>query len=622
MASSSKVSGDVYAVLSSSTLYPHQTLIPTESTPLITSSSVSVRSRDLRISLVHRSLSSLAFSFKRALHSLRLPADNDNLSSSTMNADTRPLPPHRRTYGPWHFIGLWVITGSFNIGGWTTGSSLISLGLNVQQAMTTVIIGHTIVGLVCVLAGSPGAKWHIGFPILQKTAWGVHGAIIPLAQRVMLSFVWYATQVYWGGQCVRTFLTALWPGFNSAFRAPMAGGTMTRGDFVGFILFSIMCLPLIWIKPEKYKIPFTVAACTVIPTVFALLAWSVYTAGSAGPLVRDVRAVGILPAQGTQLVWMFILGVCTNIGGISAHIFSQSDFTRFARRPNDQLVSQLVFVPLNTIVVALAGIVCTSCAVDLFPEYEGTLLWEPFRFLDAAQSHYNNSTLARFGVAIASAAFILAQFGIAVAENALSNGMDLSGLLPRYFNLRRGGYLTAAVAFAVQPWKLLNGASKFLTIMGGYGVFLGSMTGVMFADYYLLRHQRLKLSSLYEMSDASIYWYWRGFNWRAAVSWVLGTWALLPGFVQRVRDPTVQLPGWSQLYYMAWPVGCFGAVAAYVALNLWFPVDYAADVDDHDYFGTFDVEEAPVLWGEEVEGRSGDTMADSSAKGKKACTSV
>ena len=48
-----------------------------------------------------------------------------------VNKDTRPLPPSRRPYGPWEFVGLWMVTGSFNVGGWTTGSALISLGLNV-----------------------------------------------------------------------------------------------------------------------------------------------------------------------------------------------------------------------------------------------------------------------------------------------------------------------------------------------------------------------------------------------------------------------------------------------------------------------------------------------------------
>lgn len=525
-------------------------------------------------------------SLKTILERIEVSRETDVATTAYMNRDTRPLPPDRRTYGPWQFVGLWVVTGSFNIGGWTTGSSLIALGLNVWQAMITVIIGHCMVGIICVLAGGPGAKWHIGFSILQKSSWGMFGAMFPLVQRIVLSFIWYSTQVYWGGQCVRTFITALWPSFKNLSQ-PLANGTMTTGDFTGFIIFSILCLPLIWIKPEKYKIPFAIAAMTVIPTVFALLIWCTAQASGAGPLVKDVSLVGVEQAKGSHLAWMFILGICTNIGGISTHIFSQSDFTRFARRPRDQLISQLAFVPLNTIIVALIGIVCTSCAAQLFPEQQGTLLWEPYRLLDTLQAHYHHSSRARAAVAFASLAFILAQFGIAVAENALSNGIDLSALLPRYFNLRRGGYVTAAVAFIMQPWQLLNGASKFLTVMGGYGVFLGSMTGIMFADYYLIRSRKLKLTSLYDASSSSHYWYWNGVNWRAGVAWVVATWPLLPGFVRRVQDPSVEMSGWSHLYYMAWPFGCLLAVAIYCGLNALSPLDKPDAVDDADYFGTF-----------------------------------
>ncbi|CRK15446.1 hypothetical protein BN1723_010674 [Verticillium longisporum] len=391
---------------------------------------------------------------RRAFRRIELPRETDVSTTAYMNHDTRPLPPSRRTYGPWQFVGLWVVTGSFNIGGWTTGSALIALGLNVWQAMLTVIIGHCLVGLICVLTGAPGAKWHIGFCILQKSSWGMWGAFIPMVQRIMLSFIWYSTQVYWGGQCVRTFISSIWPSFNRLDK-PLADGTMTVADFTGFIIFSLLCLPLIYIRPERYHIPFAIAALTVIPTV----------------------------------VTIFI--------------------------------------------------------------------------------------------------YCLATFGIAVAQNALSNGIDLSALAPRLFNLRRGGYLTAACAFILQPWRLMNGASKFLTVMGGYGVFLGSMTGVMFADYYFVRGRRLRLTHLYELSPQSSYWYWRGVNFRAVVAWVLATWPLMPGFVWRVEDPTREETGWSHLYYMAWPAGLCLAMAFYWSMCRIWPVEGAGLVDDEDYFGTF-----------------------------------
>jgi NCS1 family nucleobase:cation symporter-1 len=368
-----------------------------------------------------------------------------------------------------------VITGSFNIGGWTTGSSLIALGLNAWQCMITVIIGNLLVGIFCVLSGAPGAKWHIGFPIIQKACWGIHGFRFVVIQRVFLACIWFSTQVYWGAQCVKTLLTAMSPAYAN-LDTSLANGTMTTGDFLAFVIFTILYLPLMWIKPERYKIPFLISCIMVIPTIFVTLIWFTATAKGGGSFLNDVSAVAV-QAKGSRLGWAIVLGICTNISSISVHIYVQSDYTRYARKPKDQVLAQLVMVPMGTIVVALIGIICTSCAAQIFPEQEGVLLWEPYRLFSALQAHYGNSGRSRAAAAFGAISFMVAQFGMVVANNGVSAGIDLASLFPRFFTIRRGMYLMACLAFIVQPWQLLNGASKFLNVLGGYGVFLGPMTG-------------------------------------------------------------------------------------------------------------------------------------------------
>lgn len=87
--------------------------------------------------------------------------------------------------------------------------------------------------------------------------------------------------------------------------------------------------------------------------------------------------------------------------------FNQSDYTRFAKRPRDQLLSQAILVPMGTIVNSLIGIVVTSCAATLYPE-EG-LLWQPYDLLEVVQRYANNSSRTRAAIAFASIAFISAQ---------------------------------------------------------------------------------------------------------------------------------------------------------------------------------------------------------------------
>lgn len=535
---------------------------------------------------------------RRVLRRVEVNRDLDTDVDFFVQKDTRPLPPSRRTYGPWDFVGLWMVTGSFNVGGWTTGSSLISLGLNVPQAIGTVIVAQVFVALSCIAGGAAGAKWHISFPFWMKQVWGTWGFLFPMIIRVFLSLVYSATNTWYGAQCLRTFITALWPSFLN-LDTPLADGTMYVYDFVAFLLFLLLCLPLMWRSPENYRIPFLVASVTVATTVFVLLIWCTVRAGGGGALLTNTSAVsGVAQATGAKLGWAFTAAVTANIGGVATHMFSQSDYTRYARKPGDQILSQLIIVPLGTMINAVIGIVCTSCAAQLYPEAT-SLLWQPYAFLNAVLKYENNSG-ARAGVAFASMAFVFSQFGIVVASNAVVAGIDLAALLPRWFTVRRGGYVTMAFVFILQPWQLLNSASNFLTVVGSFSVFLSPFMGIMFSDYFLLRKRTMKLTDLYEQSSKSIYWYSNGWNWRAAVSWVAAVWFLMPGLVQRGIDSGAVWPGWTRLYELAWFLGILVSAFVYMTLEHFWPISNKTVVDDADYFGTFT--ELEIVEGFEREG--------------------
>jgi NCS1 family nucleobase:cation symporter-1 len=269
----------------------------------------------------------------------------------------------------------------------------------------------------------------------------------------------------------------------------------------------------------------------------------------------------------------------------SQRICGHSPTTRYARKPGDQVLAQLIMVPLGTIVVACIGIVCTSCAATLYPQ-EQKLLWNPYVFLEAVRKYEDNQG-ARAGVAFASIAFMLSQFGIVVASNLVVAGIDLAALLPRWFTIRRGAYFTILFAFIMQPWSLLNSATDFLTVVGSFNIFLGPLMGIMFADYFILRKTTMKLTELYSSSPTSIYWYTKGWNWRAGVAWVAGMWYLLPGLVQRAVAPGEIWSGWTRPYQLAWFLGCLSSGMIYLVLDYFWPMPEKHAVDDQDYFGTF-----------------------------------
>ena len=42
-----------------------------------------------------------------------------------------------------------------------------------------------------------------------------------------------------------------------------------------------------------------------------------------------------------------------------------------------------------------------------------------------------------------------------IAGNAITGGIDLATMFPKYINVRRGPYIVAIVGFAMNPWQLI-----------------------------------------------------------------------------------------------------------------------------------------------------------------------
>ncbi|KAK4684535.1 nucleobase:cation symporter-1, NCS1 family, partial [Tremellales sp. Uapishka_1] len=508
-----------------------------------------------------------------------------------LNRDNVPLPPNRRNWGAWSFVGYWCATG-INISGWTGGSSLLSLGLSVGEAMAVVVIGQCLVAAAVVLTGLVGAEWHVGFPMWNRMTWGMKGSVFPLLNRIALSFTWSAT--WFGGQVMKTLLGSMFPSIYNMHNPFPATTAMDGADFLCFMLFLLISLPLLYVPPEHFRIPFLFTTVTSTVATFALFIWSLSRAHGAGPLVGSnaMEIVGVEKAYGTALGWAMVYGISSQMGSICAGILNMSDYTRFATRPGDQIISQAVIVPVMGTLTCLIGIVCTSVGAEFYPD-EG-LLWNPYSLLTAIQKHGGNG--ARAAVFFASLAFLISQLGINIAGNAVSGGIDLASLAPKYINIRRGEYITTLMALPMCPWALVSGATVYISVMGGYATFLAPMTGIMVADYCLVRKRKMKLSSLYSCTPDSIYYYYKGFNWRAVVSWACGVGPLFPGFIASVSTVTVPI-GVTHLYQLCWPLGFTISCFVHWGLCIVFPPDGLGEVDEYDIFGTFGEANAPIMRG-------------------------
>jgi NCS1 family nucleobase:cation symporter-1 len=222
-------------------------------------------------------------------------------------------------------------------------------------------------------------------------------------------------------------------------------------------------------------------------------------------------------------------------------------------------------LPTTMTAFAFIGVAVTSATVLIF----GEAIWDPVELV------------ARIGspaVIIVSAIVILiAQISTNMAANVVSPSNDFSNLDPRRISYVTGGLITAIVGIAMMPWKLYSDAAAYIfTWLIGYSGMMGAIGGILIADYWLLRKQKLALRELF-VTDGR-YRYSGGFNVRAIIALVVGMAPVVPGFIRAATTPGGQVADpnlFDMAYTYAWFVTVPLSFVTYTVL-MWGRVDRVA----------------------------------------------
>ena len=230
----------------------------------------------------------------------------------------------------------------------------------------------------------------------------------------------------------------------------------------------------------------------------------------------------------------------------------------------------MITIPCGFAFTSFIGIIVSSSSTVIF----GESIWNPLdllgKFLDEGGSGN------RAGVFFIAAAFSLAQLGTNIAANSISAGTDMTALLPRYLNIRRGGYVCATIGLAMCPWNLLSTTNNFTTYLSAYSVFLSSIAGVMLCDYYFVRRGYLEVKNLYSARKTGPYYYTYGVHWRAYVAYICGIAPNLPGFIGAIGK-TVPI-GATYVFNLNFFAGVISSGGVYYLLTHIFPIPACSDV--------------------------------------------
>ena len=476
-----------------------------------------------------------------------LKAENSNL----WNADLAPTTLAQRTWRWYHFAALWVGM-VMCIPAYTLAASLIESGMSAMQAVTTVFIANAIVLIPMLLIGHAGTKFGIPYAVLARASFGTSGAKLPALMRAIVACGWYGIQTWFGGQLIYT-LGGVMLGY------PLGGENIPG---LGINGAQLTCFLAFWAiqfwyifhgmesirKLETYTAPLKILIC------FVLLAWVYDKAGGFGPIWHQPSQFEAGGAKAGQFWLVFWPSLTAMVGFWATLALNIPDFTRFAKSQKDQVLGQSIGLPVPMALLAMLAVIVTSATVVLY----GKAIWDP---VDLA------SKMTGIAVLIALIILLIDTVSVNLAANLVGPAYDFSALNPKLISYKSGGYITAFIAIAMMPWKILATTQGYIfTWLVGYSALLGPIAGILIVDYYFIRRTELDVDQLY--LENGKYSYSNGWNIAAIIAFVLGVAPNIPGFLNAAFPNTFSDVSvfFKSTYTYAWFVGLALASVSYLGL--------------------------------------------------------
>lgn len=104
--------------------------------------------------------------------------------------------PHPISSQPIHLIKAYITnrvyrwSESWAVSTWSLGSSLIALGATVRDALLVILFANLLSAVVIVLNGRAASRYHVGYPVLARTTFGIWGSYFFVVLRAILGVIW------------------------------------------------------------------------------------------------------------------------------------------------------------------------------------------------------------------------------------------------------------------------------------------------------------------------------------------------------------------------------------------------------------------------------------------------
>ncbi|MEJ2024125.1 MAG: NCS1 family nucleobase:cation symporter-1, partial [Deltaproteobacteria bacterium] len=400
--------------------------------------------------------------------------------SQFYNKDLAPVRLEKRTWGYYEYFAMWVGM-SVCVPTWMLGASMIAAGFDWLTTIFTIFLGNVIVLIPMILDSFAGAKYGIPFPVFLRSAFGLFGANIPALLRGIIACGWFGIQTMIMAYAIDGILVELAPAYGNLKGVVPFFGLPTH-VVISFLMSWLVTVIICYISPPWKASPGirwlnNLASPILLFIGIMLLIWGVSKAGGWGPIFNQTRTApwSKWPAFLTAMVAYW-----------STLALNIPDLTRFAKSQKVQYLGQSLGLPPTMTAYSFIGVAVTSATVVIY----GSAIWDPVKLMI--------KTGSPFYIFVGLVFVILATLTTNITANMVSPINDFMHLIPKYLNWERTTIVIALIGVLMQPWRFLADPKAYIwTWLLGYGAFTGGIAGVIIADYWQIRKQKLKLHDIY-----------------------------------------------------------------------------------------------------------------------------
>jgi NCS1 family nucleobase:cation symporter-1 len=425
-----------------------------------------------------------------------------------------PAAPGKSQSWNWYNIFAFWMADVHSVGGYVFAASLFAFGLTGWQVLICLLAGISIVQLFANWLGKAGQLAGVPYAVVARVAFGVYGANIAAVIRGLIAVVWYGIQTFLASGALSIVLLKFDPALASLQNSSFVG--LSALGWISFLAVWALQAIVFWQGMESIKKFIDWAGPAVYAVMLALACWIVTQAG----LSNISFNLSSTQLHGFGVIWQMVLAIALVAGYFAGPTLNFSDFSRYCRSYEDVKRGNFWGLPVNFLLFSIVTVVVVSGTIPVF----GQMITDPV----ITVGKIGNTTAALLG----AFTFVTATIGINIVANFVSPAFDFSNCWPSKISFRMGGMIAAVGSVFLTPWNLFSNPAAIHYTVDQLGAAIGPLYGILLADFYLVKAQKIDVPALFSDRPGDTYWYKNGFNPNAVAAVIPATLiAIAIGFV-------------------------------------------------------------------------------------------